>query len=104
MYRIRFPGLSLQRLSDRLGLRRHALARVDPESYYDLYTKLSPQAAQDLAWNNQFWERFEGPVAEASTQMNDRYLKAHSQEDGVRSYGRMVDLMLAYYKDQLRED
>ena len=82
----------------------NALARVDPESYYDLYTKLSPQAAQDLAWNNQFWERFEGPVAEASTQMNDRYLKAHSQEDGVRSYGRMVDLMLAYYKDQLRED
>jgi len=40
-------------------------------------------------------------VADASTQMNDRYLKAHSQEDGVRSYGRMVDLMLAYYKEQL---
>lgn len=77
----------------------NALAKVDPESYYDLYSKLSPQAAQDLAWNNQFWDRFEGPVAEASTQMNDRYLKAHSQADGVRSYGRMVDLMLAYYRD-----
>ena len=79
----------------------NALAKADPESYYDLYTKLSPQAARDLDWNNQFWERFDGPVAEASTQMNDRYLKAHSQEDGVRSYGRMVDLMLAYYKEQL---
>lgn len=82
----------------------NALAKVDPESYYDLYTKLSPQAVRDLDWNNRFWERFDGPVAEASTQMNDRYLKAHSQEDGVRSYGRMVDLMLAYYKEQLRED
>ena len=79
----------------------NALAKADPESYYDLYTKLSPQAARDLDWNNQFWERFDGPVADASTQMNDRYLKAHSQEDGVRSYGRMVDLMLAYYKEQL---
>lgn len=82
----------------------NALAQVDPDSYYDLYHKLSPQAAQDLAWNNQFWDRFEGPVAEASTQMNDRYLKAHSQEDGVRSYGRMVDLMLAYYGDSLASE
>ena len=41
--------------------------------------------------------RFEGKVAEVSTQINDSYLKAHSQEDGVRTYGRMVDLMLAYY-------
>ena len=82
----------------------NALAKADPDSYYDLWSKLSPQAVQDLAWNNQFWDRFEGPVAEASTQMNDRYLKAHSQEDGVRSYGRMVDLMLAYYKDSLDAD
>ena len=27
--------------------------------------------------------------------VNDTYLKAHSQTDGVLSYGRMVDLMLA---------
>lgn len=79
----------------------NALARVDPDSYYDLYHKLSPQAVQDLSWNNEYWERFEGPVAEASTQLNDRYLKANNQEDGVQSYGRMVDLMLAYYKDSM---
>ena len=60
---------------------------------------LSPKAAQDLKWNNQFWDRCDGKVAEASTQLNDRYLKANNQEDGVRSYGRMVDLMLAYYRD-----
>ena len=48
---------------------------------------------------DRFWDRFDGKVAEASTQLNDRYLKANNQEDGVRSYGRMVDLMLAYYRD-----
>ncbi|MFQ9704584.1 MAG: DUF3810 family protein [Enterocloster clostridioformis] len=79
----------------------NALAKADPESYYDLYTKLSPQAARDLDLEQPVLGAFDGPVAEASTQMNDRYLKAHSQEDGVRSYGRMVDLMLAYYKEQL---
>ena len=37
-----------------------------------------------------------------SNQMNDVYLKANSQEDGVKSYGRMVDLMLEYYRDPER--
>ena len=77
----------------------NALAKVDLEAYYDLYGRLAPEAARDLSWNNQFWDRFDGKVAEASTQLNDRYLKANNQEDGVRSYGRMVDLMLAYYRD-----
>ena len=74
----------------------NALAKADLEAYYGLYGRLAPEAARDLAWNNQFWDRFDGKVAEASTQLNDRYLKANNQEDGVRSYGRMVDLMLAY--------
>ena len=29
--------------------------------------------------------------------MNDTYLKFNKQEDGVNSYGMMVDLLLAYY-------
>lgn len=77
----------------------NALAKADLEAYYGLYGRLAPEAARDLAWNNQFWDRFDGKVAEASTQLNDRYLKANNQEDGVRSYGRMVDLMPAYYRD-----
>ena len=77
----------------------NALAKADLEAYYGLYGRLAPEAARDLAWNNQIWDRFDGKVAEASTQLNDRYLKANNQEDGVRSYGRMVDLMLAYYRD-----
>ena len=31
--------------------------------------------------------------------MNDVYLKANDQSDGVQSYGRMVDLMLEYYQN-----
>lgn len=77
----------------------NALAKVDLEAYYELYNRLSPEAVKDLQFNNRFWDRFDGKVAEASTQLNDRYLKANNQEDGVRSYGRMVDLMLAYYKE-----
>lgn len=77
----------------------NALAKVDLAAYYELQAMLSPKAAQDLIWNNQFWAKYDGKVAQASTQLNDRYLKANRQEDGVQSYGRMVDLMLAYYGD-----
>ena len=76
----------------------NALAAEDPEGYLQLRSKLLPEVSQDLAYNNQFWDRFEGKAAEVSAQINDSYLKAHRQEDGVKSYGRMVDLMLAYYK------
>ena len=63
-----------------------------------LYEQLDPQAIEDLGENNRFWDQFEGTVAEVSTKVNDTYLKAHSQTDGVKSYGRMVDLMLVYYR------
>lgn len=74
----------------------NVLAGADFEGYCRLYERLDPRAIHDLGENNRFWNRFEGTVAEVSTKVNDTYLKAHSQTDGVKSYGRMVDLMLVY--------
>lgn len=76
----------------------NALAGVDPEAYRELRGKLDARAETDLQANNAFWNRYEGRVAEAANQWNDTYLKMNDQADGVRSYGRMVDLMLAYRK------
>lgn len=53
----------------------------------------------DLAANSRFWEKYDSPVAEVSDQINDSYLKANGQEDGVASYDRMVELILTYYKE-----
>ena len=73
----------------------NALAGADAEAYREIRSGLSEKAEKDLAYNNWFWQQFEGPVAEAATQMNNTYLKANSQEDGTKSYGRMVDLLLS---------
>ena len=54
-----------------------------------------------LTANNRFWDQYEGKIAEAATQANDTYLKMNNQEEGVKSYGRVVDLMLAYYRFSL---
>lgn len=71
------------------------------DAYITLHQKLPPEAVADLAYNNAYWNHFDGKVAEASTRMNDTYLKLQNQTDGVKSYGRMVDLMLAYYAESL---
>lgn len=79
----------------------NALYKVDSNAYWELHGQLAPSVQQDLRDNNVFWDRFDTKVAEAATKVNDSYLKANSQSDGVKSYGRMVDLMLAYYHREL---
>lgn len=76
----------------------NALAGQDRESYRELRERLLPQVEQDLNDNTWFWNQYEGKVAEVSNQVNDTYLKINNQQEGVRTYGRMVDLMLAYHR------
>ena len=80
----------------------NALARVDMRCYIELTNQLCEEARQDLDENSDFWNRYESKVSEAATRMNDTYLKMNSQADGVKSYGRMVDLMLSYRRIQQR--
>ena len=77
----------------------NALAAQDMERYAKLHSQLASETAADLQENNAYWNQYEGKVAEAANQMNDAYLKLNDQEDGVKSYGRVVDLMLAYYRE-----
>lgn len=76
----------------------NALAKVDREAYTEVWQGVSDQVRADIRENNEFWGRYDGKVAEAAARWNDSYLKMNRQTDGVQSYGRMVDLMLAYYR------
>ena len=67
----------------------------DYEAWSAVRSRLCDTALRDLAANNAFWDRFEGKVAEVSNQVNNTYLQMNDQSDGVKSYGRMVDLLLA---------
>ena len=77
---------------------RHAMDRLygaDRDAYRELRGLYSEEVAADISANRDYWRMFEGSVEERVTQINDSYLKTHNQDDGVQSYGRMVDLMLA---------
>ncbi len=76
------------------GNQVHAL---DKEAYRELYARYSDGVKRDLIAYSAYWDAYEGPVQEAMTEMNDGYLKHNQQESGVKSYGEMVDLLLAWY-------
>ncbi|MDW7659373.1 MAG: DUF3810 domain-containing protein, partial [Bacillota bacterium] len=78
----------------------NALGGIDAEGYQAVASQLSDAVRRDLQATGVYWKQFEGPVQEASTKVNDAYLQANLQEDGVRSYGRMVDLVLTWYEQQ----
>ena len=81
----------------------NALYRKDANRYMEVYQKYYSEAVvRDLIANNKYWDKFEETkVAETAEKVNDTYLKANNQTDGTQSYGRMVDLLLAEYRQRL---
>ena len=77
----------------------NALYREDQESYYELRDKYSQGLLRDVKYNSEFWDEYQGKAEEITNNINDGYLKGNRQEDGVKSYGRMVELLLAEYLD-----
>lgn len=75
----------------------NALNDIDPVIYRQVMQTVPAGIWRDLAANNAYWQLFAGPVRETSDQLNNAYLQANLQTDGVRSYGRMIDLVLAWY-------
>lgn len=84
----------------------NALRRADGEEWQQVREWLDEAAEADLRENSRFWEYYDGAVAEVSDKVNDTYLKANGQSEGVQSYGRMVDLIIVYAerKDGEKQD
>ena len=80
----------------------NALYGADAEKYFAVRGKLEAVVNTDLAENSRYWEQYKTVIAEVKEKINDTYLKFNHQEDGVKSYGRVVDLMLAYYHDEIQ--
>jgi hypothetical protein len=71
------------------------LARADREGHVRLDARRVPAVRRDLAALVAWAERYRGPAERVSQAVNNAYLKTQGQKEGVRSYGRMVDLLIA---------
>lgn len=79
----------------------HELYKIDPFLYSEIYSLYNDGIKIDLRASSSYWSQYDNTVINTiSNQMNDTYLKVNNQKDGVKSYGRMVDLMLASYKNK----
>ena len=73
----------------------NVLYKADYDAWEEVRGQLSEEAEPDLAANREFWDRYDGRIAEVSNKVNDTYLKANDQSEGVASYDQMVDLIVA---------
>ena len=97
---VRSPSPALRR-SARLVALFHvlrALGRADPSRLRSRMEGMDPRILEAQAERARFWDRERSPAASrAASAVNEAYLRSQGQE-GVASYGRMVDLLVAEWR------
>lgn len=73
------------------------LSFADEAAYAETNAMIPDSVRRDWQQNYLYWKQFEGPVQETSTEINNTYLQANLQEEGVRSYDRVTGLIIDYY-------
>lgn len=75
----------------------NALYGASYERWLDVAQGLCETANEDLRANNAYWRQFDSPVSEAADSAYSGFLQSYDQELGSKSYGAVVDLLVAYY-------
>ena len=78
----------------------NAIYKISPDLYRTLWSLLPETVQADLRFQSDYWDQFRDTVAQTvSTKVYDGVLKAYGDERGIQSYGTVVDMLVAYYKD-----
>lgn len=79
-----------------------ALYSANKDLYMSFLRTMDPRPYKEMVAYNRFFEKYrESKAAEVTDSVNDSYLKASGQPQGTKSYGLVVDLAVAYYRDSL---
>lgn len=85
--------------SANLGALRYALFdiyRFDENLYHEYLSKLPRGTIKNIKESDEFWQKYQNPIEPLFKFFYDNYLKANQQEDGLESYNKMVELLIAY--------
>lgn len=77
----------------------NALYSEDYTLWQEVRSLLSEEAVTDLAYNNEYWSRHDTVVNQVSEDFYDSFLKSYGEESGIKTYGEVVDLLIAFYTD-----
>lgn len=81
-----------------LGYCLNDIHRGDPEIFNELMQSLNPGVKANFQEMNSFWISFENPLEPIFKSSFNTFLKANNQTDGIKSYNKVVSLLIAYYK------
>ena len=77
-----------------------ALWSASPERYREVYATLPNRVKAEMSAYSDFFDQYRDSVAgDVSEAVNDTFLTIHGTE-GTKSYGMVVDLAVAYYRDR----
>lgn len=81
----------------------NALYRSDYEAWAVNYSRLCENVRADLSADRAYWDQFETPVSTISDTVYTGFLQSYGQSLGLQTYGKCVDLLIAYYYETALE-
>ncbi|MBQ3339601.1 MAG: DUF3810 domain-containing protein [Atopobiaceae bacterium] len=84
----------------------NALLRVDPERAQQMVQEVADAGLAegvtlvlgDRVATHKHYDAYEGPFEDVGTTVNNTYLRSFGEDVGVRSYGLVVDYLIAWYE------
>ncbi len=80
-----------------LSAYRHA----DPDHYAELYNSLDSGIRSDISEYFAYIEKYDGFIGKLHSKINDLFLKSNGEQEGIASYGLVVDLIVAWNEEQV---
>jgi len=73
--------------------------RRDKEAFEKVRDGLNPGVRANFKELQEFWKAFQNPLEPVFKSVFNSYLQVNRQKDGIRSYNRVVSLMVSYYRE-----
>ncbi|WP_158212243.1 DUF3810 domain-containing protein [Natranaerobius trueperi] len=81
----------------------NVLHRYDVNTWLEIRSEYSDGLRRDIKAAREYQKHYDGTTREVSTRLNNTYLVANRQDEGVQSYGKMVDLLIAKHRLDILE-
>jgi len=79
----------------------NALARADRILWKEVQGELSDTVRQDFVRINTYWAQYDTLVSDTADRINSGRQENYGQDLKTQSYGAVVDLLVAYYKERV---
>ena len=77
----------------------NALYKNDHKKYTTIRKQYPDIINKDIESISKYYQKYEGKIESISSSINNTYLRTNNQSSGIKSYGEVVDLLLAEYKN-----